>query len=103
MLYLSEYFEIHREEYYQRLLNISENNDWESWITYFLNAVYEQSIENTKKGKAIKTLYDNLKKKIGSLIKSRFTIETLDLIFSNPLLYYYSIYKEFKNTKSKCN
>ncbi|MFH1193703.1 MAG: Fic/DOC family N-terminal domain-containing protein [bacterium] len=67
MFYLSAYFELHREEYYKKLLGISQKGDWESWIEYFLNAVIEQSKENIKKAKAIHELYDIKKDKIVTL------------------------------------
>ncbi len=33
--YLSEYLESHREEYYNALSEISKNNSWENWISFF--------------------------------------------------------------------
>jgi Fic family protein len=100
MLYLSEYFEKNRESYYKNLLNISENNNWESWIEYFLNAVYEQSQKNIQKAKGIKTLYDNFKSKIGDITKSRFSIETLDFIFSKPFFVTSQFIKESRIPKA---
>lgn len=43
--FLSSYFEKHRLQYFQKLFDISENNDWESWVVYFLKGVIEQSRE----------------------------------------------------------
>lgn len=85
MFYLSAYFESHREEYYKRLNNISSNNDWNGWLEYFLEAVVEQSKENTKKAKEIHKLYNIKKEKIVDLTHSQFAIKTLDFIFSNPV------------------
>lgn len=85
MLYLSAHFEKNREEYYQRLLNISQKNDWEGWILYFLNAVVEQSRINIKKAKSIHELYDVKKNKIVDLTHSQFAINTLDFLFSFPI------------------
>ena len=34
-LYISEYLEAHRDEYYQRLENISGKGDWLGWIKFF--------------------------------------------------------------------
>lgn len=33
--YLSEYLEEHRDEYYDRLLSISEHGDWTGWVASF--------------------------------------------------------------------
>jgi Fic family protein len=85
MFYLSAYFESHRTEYYKRLLNISKENNWESWIDYFLNAVTEQSKINIEKAKAIHKLYDDKKNKIVELTHSQFAIKALDFLFCYPV------------------
>ena len=41
LLYLSAYFERHRDEYVDRLLGVSQSNEWEDWITFFLTGIAE--------------------------------------------------------------
>ena len=43
LLYLSDFFEQHRNEYYKLLLNVSQKGDWKAWLTFFLNGVRQQS------------------------------------------------------------
>ena len=43
LLYLSDFFEQHRDEYYELLLNVSQKGDWKAWFTFFLNGVRQQS------------------------------------------------------------
>ena len=43
LLYLSDFFERHRDEYYRLLLNVSQKGDWKAWFTFFLNGVRQQS------------------------------------------------------------
>ncbi|PIS13557.1 MAG: cell filamentation protein Fic [Candidatus Tagabacteria bacterium CG09_land_8_20_14_0_10_41_14] len=83
--YLSEYLESHRDEYYRALLDISENNNWEGWITFFLQAVAEQSKENIAKAKKIINLYGLKKQRITELTKSQFSIKILDALFVMPI------------------
>ena len=83
--YLSEYLESHREEYYKALLDISQNNNWDGWITFFLQAVIEQSKENISKAKKIIGLYEQKKKRITELTKSQFSIKILDALFVMPI------------------
>lgn len=45
MLYLSDFFEAHREAYYQSLLDVSQKGNWKAWLTFFLNGVRQQSEE----------------------------------------------------------
>lgn len=85
MFYISEYFESHRREYYDGLLGISQHNDWEGWISYFLRAVIEQSKINIQKARDIHRLYDVKKERIRSLTHSQFTIQALDFLFKNPI------------------
>ena len=43
LLYLSDFFERYRDEYYRLLLNVSQKGDWKAWLTFFLNGVRQQS------------------------------------------------------------
>lgn len=43
MLYLSYYFKRHRSEYYDRLQDVRDKGDWESWIKFFLKGVADVS------------------------------------------------------------
>jgi len=85
MLYLSEYFESHREEYYHKLQNISDKNEWEEWIKYFLKAVIEQSKINIEKAKKIQLLYEIKKIRVRDLTNSKYSINALDCIFHMPI------------------
>ncbi|WP_199725412.1 hypothetical protein [Haloarcula sp. Atlit-7R] len=42
---LSAYFNHYRTEYFDRLFAVSQHGDWESWITFVLNAIAEQAID----------------------------------------------------------
>ena len=44
-LYLSGYFDAHRQAYYDGLLGVSERGDWEGWLGLFLDAAARQSEE----------------------------------------------------------
>ena len=43
LLYLSDFFERHRDEYNKLLLIISQKGDWKAWLRFFLNGVRQQS------------------------------------------------------------
>lgn len=83
--YLSEYLESHRDEYYKALLDISRNNNWEGWISFFLQAVIEQSKKNIEKAEKIISLYEQKKQRIADLTKSQFSIKILDALFVTPI------------------
>ena len=85
MFYISAYLEAHRDTYYERLNDITRNNNWEEWIIFFLTAVIEQSIANTQRVKNILELYEEMKQKIVQITKSQFAIKALDAIFERPI------------------
>ena len=43
LLYLSDFFERYRDTYYELLLNVSQQGDWNSWLTFFLRGICQQS------------------------------------------------------------
>ena len=45
LLYLSYYLKLHRAEYYDRLMAIRTNGDWEGWLRFFLRGVAETAQE----------------------------------------------------------
>ena len=86
VFYLSEYFEKNREAYYINLRNITNNGDWQTWIEFFLNAIYVQANNNLSKAKDILNLYDNLKEKFIDATCSKYAIKILDAIFTKPII-----------------
>lgn len=44
-LYLSAYFNRHRQQYLDGLLAVSRDGAWEDWLTFVLNAIAEQAID----------------------------------------------------------
>jgi len=47
LLYLSYYFKRNRTAYYERLQAIRDTGDWEGWLRFFLQGVYEVAQEAT--------------------------------------------------------
>ncbi len=82
MFYLSAYLEAHRQEYYDRLLAITSNGDWESWLLFFFEAVRAQAEANAHKAQEILALRNSLKNSIPS---TRYAIEVLDALFQAPI------------------
>lgn len=85
MFYLSSYLEANREEYYARLAAISQADDWDGWIEFFLKAIIAQAKENTQKVHQIMKLYATMKDKITATTRSQYAIQVLDAIFTRPV------------------
>ena len=59
--YMSAYFEKDRSLYLAKLSAVSKDNDYATWIKYFLEGVIEQAEINTMKAKKMLDIYNNFK------------------------------------------
>ena len=83
LLYLSAYFEATRDEYYARLLGVTERGEWEEWLTYFLRGVVMQSEDAVDRIQRIDNLFVRWRHELASG-RSRFPERVLDLFAENP-------------------
>lgn len=83
--YLSDYLESHREQYYERLLAVSRDDDWTGWIAFFLEALIAQAEANQTKAQAIHTLYRDRKDWIAQITRSQYGVRALDWMFARPI------------------
>ena len=82
---MSAFLEARRDEYYERLLAVSRNDDWTGWCEFFLRAVTEQARDNRSKAEAILALYREKKDWIAELTHSHQAVRALDWFFSHPI------------------
>jgi len=85
VFYVSAYLETHRAIYYQRLLAISQQGDWNAWIAFFLSALVAQAEANTTQARQILTLYDRMKREVPQLTRSQFAVQAIDALFDRPV------------------
>ena len=85
MFYISAFFEAHRDEYYERLLAVSRDDDWVGWCRFFLGAVRAQAEDNLAKATAILELYGDMKRRFVDVTRSRYSIQALDWVFGRPI------------------
>lgn len=86
MFYISAYLERNRDVYYDRLLAVSRDGDWNGWISFFLEALALQAVENSKKARAILELYNDMKTRVAAITRSQYSIQAIDAIFSSPIV-----------------
>lgn len=87
VLYISNYFEKHRQAYYDALDNVRRKNDLEGWILFFLEGVL-QTAENSKKTfENIILLRKTFEEKVSTLgrrvVRAR---KLLLFLFSQPIV-----------------
>jgi Fic family protein len=85
MFYLSEYLEEHRDEYYKALRGVTRKKDWNTWVSFFLEAIVIQAQQNTTKVRKIMALYEAMKKRITEITRSQYAMKILDALFDYPI------------------
>jgi Fic family protein len=83
--YVSGYLEEHKDEYIDTMRNVSENNDWEAWCIFFFNAIEKQAVRNLEIAESIKNLYEEMKHVFSDTLSSKWSVNALDYIFTNPI------------------
>jgi len=86
LLYLSAYFEAHRQEYYDQLFSVSQKGTWDSWLEFFLNGVDRQAKESTVRLRRLGDI--RLKfEEIISLERTRITLaQAVDFLIGQPII-----------------
>lgn len=83
LLYLSAFFEATRQEYYARLLAVTEKGEWEEWLDYFFTGVANQAEDALRRIQRIDELLLRWRERL-SAATSRLPERSLDLFTENP-------------------
>lgn len=67
LLYLSLYFKIQRQQYYDFLQTVRETGDWESWIVFFLEGVIKTAGQAVETAIRVTHLFNEDRQKIEKL------------------------------------
>jgi len=86
LLYLSAFFERHRQDYYDLLLAISERGAWSEWLAFFLSGVAEQSQEANQMAKKLQDLQLKWREKLTKARASALLLRLADSLFESPLV-----------------
>ena len=83
--YVSQHFETHRDEYIDRMREVSASGAWIDWIIFFLEALEAQAKSNLKKAEEIRDLYESMKDQFRNALSSQWSTTTLDFVFTRPV------------------
>ena len=86
LLYLSAYFERHRQRYYDELFNVSATGDWERWLRYFLAGVLQESEDVLARVRGLRDIQDRHRRAIQSGRGSSSALHLLEEFFANPFM-----------------
>ncbi len=84
ILYLSRYIIRNKSLYYQRLLAVTTNSEWENWILFMIEAVKETAQWSTLKIRAIRDLLNETTARIRQELPKIYSRELAEIIFVNP-------------------
>jgi Fic family protein len=88
LLYLSHYLKLHRAEYYDRLMAIRNQGDWEGWLKFFLRGVEEVSAQAIGTSRQIFALRDEHRAAINKDLASgaASALRLLDYLYEQPIV-----------------
>ena len=85
LLYLSVFFKEHQQLYYDRLQAVRDRGDWEGWLLFFLEGVFETASGATETVRAILQLRERDRAHISSIGRRAANAYLFhDHLFSNP-------------------
>jgi Fic family protein len=83
LLYLSAFLEATRQEYYARLLAVTEKGEWEEWLGYFFTGVAHQAQDALARIQRIDHLLADWRKRLAKA-PSRLPDNAVELFAENP-------------------
>ncbi|MBE0480835.1 MAG: Fic family protein [Dehalococcoidia bacterium] len=86
LLYLSAFFEQHRQEYYDLLLKVSSIGAWREWIEFFLRAVMEQSRDAVSRSRRLQELRHSYVQLAREKRLAPTALQLVELVLMKPVL-----------------
>ena len=83
LLYLSAWFERHRQRYYDGLYAVSASGDWTPWLRFFLEGVREQAADAVDRARKLRGLHEDYRRR---LLEGRASANALRLADELPLV-----------------
>lgn len=86
LLYLSAYFEAHRQRYYDLLLAVSQRGSWEEWLGFFLQGIAEQARDAVTRARRLQDLRERYREQFQTARAAARLLQVVDLLFAQPVL-----------------
>lgn len=85
LLYLSAYFNKNREQYYQKLLDVSKEGDYNDWAKFFAEGVEQQSRDALERAREIQGLKEEYTERFREQKRPDSFIQIIEFIFETPV------------------
>jgi Fic family protein len=83
VLFISRYILEHRDEYYERLRNVTFKGEWKEWILFITRATTEQAQYTCKILGHIQNTTQKIRQTLKNQLPSIYSVELVDFLFSN--------------------
>lgn len=83
LLYLSDYIDKHRRDYYDLLQRVRTHGDWVAWIRYFVSGVKETAEDAVKRTSRVNELREDFRKRLSDNLRA---LALVDHLLTNPYL-----------------
>jgi Fic family protein len=86
VLYISGYINQHRSDYYQHLLAVTRDQNWQGFIEYMLRGFHAKALETREDLKKITVLFDQIREQIRSENKKIYGLDLVEVLFTYPII-----------------
>ncbi|MDP9174857.1 MAG: Fic family protein [Planctomycetota bacterium] len=86
LLYLSAFFERNRQEYYDRLLEVSRRGAWNEWIEFFLRGTAHEAIDGVERIQLLLQLRQRYGKQMQKAKAPASAMRLIDELFRSPVI-----------------
>lgn len=86
LFHISHFFESHRQEYYDRLLAVSQKGDWAGWLEFFLRGVRDTCAGTLIRIQNLRVVHSDLLGRAQSERNAARLADALTMIFSKPII-----------------
>jgi Fic family protein len=83
LLYLSEYIERHKQDYYDALQRVRTHGAWSEWLRYFFEGVRWSAARAARQARELMALREKLRRKVAEAPKA---LALIDVLFVNPYI-----------------
>src|SRR5205823_4900627 len=99
LLYLSAFFERHRDDYYRLLLGVSIRGEWEEWIGFFLTGVADQAGDAVWRAGRLLDLWRDYRRRFQTARASALVPQLVDSLFESPAVTTLTVRRHLKVTQ----
>lgn len=86
LLYLSAWFEQHRQRYYDELYAVSATGDWAPWLRFFLEGVREQAADAVARARRLRDLQEDYRRRLQEIGASGNALQLAEELFTSPVI-----------------